>query len=224
MKLKVLDNEDGGSLREAVYQTLKNSILTGELAPDERLMEIPIAHTLGVSRTPVREAIRRLEKEQLVVINPRCGARVAAITDKDVKDALKVRIVAEDMAVRLAAASITKEQLDNMRFHNEQMHIAMKQGDIQRISDEDNLLHEIIFEAAGNRVLRLMNDMLEEHVLRYRVEYIRRLHNYDALIEEHNEIIHAIEAGDELEASRLLTEHITRQRDCICRIIQEKSE
>ena len=98
-------------LRDVVFQTLRQAILKGELQPGERLMEIKLAETLGVSRTPIREAIRKLELEGLVVMIPRKGAAVANITEKDTKDVLEVRRTLEMFAVEVACDRITEEQL-----------------------------------------------------------------------------------------------------------------
>ena len=96
-------------LRDVVFNTLRQAILRGELKPGERLMEIQLANKLGVSRTPIREAIRKLELEGLVLMIPRKGAEVAEITEKSLKDVLEIRRALEDLAVRLACEKITKE-------------------------------------------------------------------------------------------------------------------
>ena len=101
-KLKVNMNEYL-PLRDVVFNTLRQAIITGEFAPGERLMEIALANRLGVSRTPVREAIRKLELEGLVVMIPRKGAEVARITEKDLRDVLEVRCSLEELAAELAA-------------------------------------------------------------------------------------------------------------------------
>ena len=102
-------------LRDVVFQTLRQAILKGELQPGERLMEIKLAETLGVSRTPIREAIRKLELEGLVVMIPRKGAAVANITEKDTKDVLEVRRTLEMFAVEVACDRITEEQLIQLK-------------------------------------------------------------------------------------------------------------
>ena len=94
-------------LREVVFNTLRQAILKGELKPGERLMEIALAEKLGVSRTPIREAMRKLELEGLVVMVPRRGAQVANITEKDLNDVLEVRITLENMAIEKACANMT---------------------------------------------------------------------------------------------------------------------
>ncbi len=220
----ILDTGDGISLRDSVYKIIKQAIMTGELAPDERLMEIPIANKLGVSRTPVREAVKRLEKEQLVIINPRCGARVAAITDKDVTDALEVRLSVENMAVRLAVHCITPEQIARLRKYNESMAMAVRNNDISGISEADYSIHRIICESTGNNVLMTIMGILEEHVIRFRVEDIRSTVDYAQLLQEHNELIAALEQRDEDGAAIVITKHISNQLGRIRRIIQQKAE
>lgn len=97
-------------LRDVVFQTLRQAILKGELEPGERLMEIQLAERLGVSRTPVREAIRKLELEGLVVMVPRKGAEVASITEKNMRDVLEVRKALEELAVTLACQRMDESQ------------------------------------------------------------------------------------------------------------------
>ena len=94
-------------LRDVVFNTLRQAILRGELKPGERLMEIQLANKLGVSRTPIREAIRKLELEGLVLMIPRKGAEVAEITEKSLKDVLEVRRALEELAVEIACEKMT---------------------------------------------------------------------------------------------------------------------
>ena len=213
---------EGESLRDSVYNSLKKAIMTGVLLPDERLMEIPIANQLGVSRTPVREAIQRLEKELLVISSPRCGAKVAGITYKAVKDALDVRIGVETMVVRFAAENITVDQLEELKSINNEIRQTLDEGNVVKISDLDNLLHRKIVEATGNNVLKDIMRMLEEHVLRYRYEYIKSIKGSNRIVEEHDLIIEALENKDVEAASKYMMEHISRQQEEICKIIYDK--
>ena len=102
-------------LRDVVFNTLRQAILKGELQPGERLMEIQLATKLGVSRTPVREAIRKLELEGLVLMIPRKGAEVADITEKSLRDVLEVRQALEELAVQLACDKITEEEIEELK-------------------------------------------------------------------------------------------------------------
>ena len=98
-------------LRDVVFQTLREAILRGDLKPGERLMELHLASKLGVSRTPIREAIHMLQQEGLVVTVPRRGAEVAKMTEKDMEDVLLIREALEILAVQLACDNITEEQI-----------------------------------------------------------------------------------------------------------------
>lgn len=218
----LLYSGEGESLRDSVYNSLKKAIMTGVLLPDERLMEIPIANQLGVSRTPVREAIQRLEKELLVISSPRCGAKVAGITYKAVKDALDVRIGVETMVVRFAVENITNDQLEELKSINNEIRQTLDEGNVVKISDLDNLLHRKIVEATGNNVLKDIMRMLEEHVLRYRYEYIKSIKGSSRIVEEHDLIIEALENKDVEAASKYMMEHISRQQEEICKIIYDK--
>ena len=160
-------------LRDVVFQTLRNAILKGELKPGERLMEIQLAQKLGVSRTPVREALRKLELEGLVIMIPRRGAIVADITVQDLNDVLEVRSALEELAVKKACDGATDEQLK-----------ALKQAanDFKRCADGDDLLgcveadmqfHEIIYAATNNKRLQQMLLNLREQMYRYRFEYLK---------------------------------------------------
>ena len=102
-------------LRDVVFNTLRQAILRGELKPGERLMEIQLANKLGVSRTPIREAIRKLELEGLVLMIPRKGAEVAEITEKSLKDVLEVRRALEELAVEIACEKMTAQQIEELK-------------------------------------------------------------------------------------------------------------
>ncbi|MCM1307283.1 MAG: GntR family transcriptional regulator, partial [Butyrivibrio sp.] len=133
-EINFVDKGEGVSLRDMVYFELKEAIMRGELAPGLRLMEIPIAERLGVSRTPVREAVKRLEEDGLVIITPGCGAKVSEIRGKDVTDALDVRIVVETMAVRLAAKNISAGQVDELKRINAEMRRAIMEKNTAALS------------------------------------------------------------------------------------------
>ncbi len=222
-KLK-LNMENGTSLRDAVYETLKDAILTGEMKPGERIMEIPIADQLGVSRTPVREALHRLQEENLVIIQPKCGAKVADITEKSVRDALAVRTTIEEMSVRLAARNHSADVVNKLREINTAIETAVREQDIETIFACDKNLHRVICDAADNPVLSSVTAFLDDLVLRYRIEYVKCIEDCGQLTVEHGELVDAIEAGNEELAVKLIREHISNQNDRICSMIRNKVE
>ena len=139
-------------LRDVVFNTLRTSILTGELKPGERLMEIHLADKLGVSRTPIREAIRKLELEGLVTMIPRRGAEVAQITEKNLRDVLEVRRALDALAVELACERITEDELAELKKACENFELETKRGNANQVAQADVELHDIILKASGNDV------------------------------------------------------------------------
>lgn len=207
-------------LRDVVFQTLRQAILKGELQPGERLMEIKLAERLGVSRTPIREAIRKLELEGLVVMVPRKGAAVANITEKDTKDVLEVRRTLEMFAVEVACDRIGKEQLEQLKKAARDFEASKGSMDVIRIAETDMQFHEIIYEATQNERLVQMLNNLRENMYRYRIEYLKDSNYYDSLMSEHREILEAIEAGDKQRARACMESHINNQQRAVIRKIK----
>ena len=199
-------------LRDVVFQTLRQAILKGELQPGERLMEIKLAESLGVSRTPIREAIRKLELEGLVVMIPRKGAAVANITEKDTKDVLEVRRTLEMFAVEVACDRITEEQLVELKKAAKEFEASKGSMDLIRIAETDMNFHEIIYEAPQNERLVQMLNNLRENMYRYRIEYLKDPNYYDSLVKEHQEILCAIEKKDKEYARKCMRDHIDNQQ------------
>ena len=139
-------------LRDVVFNTLRDAILHGELLPGERLMEITLANRLGVSRTPVREAIRKLELEGLVIMVPRKGAQVAQITEKDLNDVLEVRLGLEELAMQFACERIGEPQLEQIREAALEFEQVMESDDITELAQADVKFHELIYEATKTGV------------------------------------------------------------------------
>ena len=161
-------------LRDVVFNTLRQAILRGELKPGERLMEIRLANQLGVSRTPIREAIRMLELEGLVIMIPRKGAQVAQITEKDLNDVLEVRLGLEELATRFACERIRSEALGDLYRASRKFESLLETDDLQALAKADVEFHDIIYQATDNaRLVQLLNN-LREQMYRYRIEYLKK--------------------------------------------------
>ena len=207
-------------LRDVVFNTLRQAILTGELKPGERLMEIHLANKLGVSRTPIREAIRKLELEGLVTMIPRRGAEVAQITEKGMNDVLEVRRAMDALCVELACDRITPEELEQLREACDGFEAAVKTKDVKKIAQADVALHDIIVQATGNqRLIQLVNN-LSEQMYRYRFEYIKDSSQHERLVEEHRIIYQSIVQKDKETASQAAKTHIDNQERSIIRQIR----
>ncbi len=202
-------------LREVVFHTLRDAILRGELEPGEHLMEVQLANKLGVSRTPIREAIRQLQTEGLVIMTPRKGAVVAEITREDLTDVLEVRITLEKMAVALACENINQEEIARLKKCQQELENMLGNEKLTEIANKDEEFHDIIYEASGNkRLIQILNN-LREQLYRYRIEYIKDEQKWVILVEEHNALIVAIENKDVDEAKKVIRKHIDNQRQTI---------
>lgn len=209
-------------LRDVVFNTLRQAILRGELKPGERLMEIQLANKLGVSRTPVREAIRKLELEGLVLMIPRKGAEVADISEKSLKDVLEVREALEELAARLACDKITKEGINRLKEAAQDFRSALKSNDITQMAEADVRFHDVICNATENQKLGQLLNNLREQMYRYRIEYLKDQHVYEKLLSEHEEIIRHIEKGEKDEAARVVSRHIENQAQAVADVIRTK--
>lgn len=209
-------------LRDVVFKTLRQAILRGELKPGERLMEIQLANKLGVSRTPIREAIRKLELEGLVLMIPRRGAEVAEITEKSLRDVLEVRKALEELSVELACDRVTEEDLKELEKAAEEFQRITKNGDVTEIAEADVHFHDIIYRAADNQRLTQLLNNLGEQMYRYRVEYLKNPEVYGQLMHEHEQIITHIRKHEKEEAVRITCEHIDNQVAAVSDLIRTK--
>lgn len=204
-------------LRDVVFNTLRQAILRGELKPGERLMEIALSRRLGVSRTPVREAIRMLELEGLVKMVPRKGAQVAQITEQDLNDVLEVRLGLEELAVQFACMRITEEELKALENSVQMFEQAMNQDDLTVLAEADVKFHEIIYNATHNRRLVQIINNIREQMYRYRIEYLKDVESRKTLVKEHYAIWASLKNRDVQNARKHIGVHIRNQQDAILR-------
>lgn len=202
-------------LRDIVFNTLRKAILKGELAPGERLMEKQLAEKMGVSRTPIREAIRKLELEGLVVMIPRKGAEVAMITEQDIKDVLEVRAALEGLAVSLACEKMTEEDRENFLRVNKEFTEAAGKMDVETVIQKDVEFHDTIYGATRNEKLIQIINNLREQIYRFRVEYIRQMDDFSGLVKEHEEIVNSIINKESITAKEIAAKHIENQEKAV---------
>ncbi len=207
-------------LRDEVFFTLRDRILKGELSPGDRLMEIPLAEKLGVSRTPVREAIRLLEREGLAITIPRRGAQVARMTEKDLSDVLEVREALDELAAEKACKNMNDEIIEKLSAAIDEFKRAARSDDIKVIVEADEAFHHIIYEAADNPRLLSIVDNLKEQMYRFRFEYIRGEESYDTLISEHLSIIEGLKKKDVDFVKKMMHTHLQNQIEAVRQIIK----
>ncbi|MDD3361915.1 MAG: GntR family transcriptional regulator [Hespellia sp.] len=209
-------------LRDVVFNTLRQAILRGELKPGERLMEIQLANKLGVSRTPIREAMRKLENEGLVLMVPRKGAEVAEITEKSLRDVLEVRRALEELCVQLACDKMTKEGIEELRKAAEEFEEVVDSEDITVVAAKDVAFHDIIYAATDNPKLIALLNNLREQMYRFRAEYLKRDEFHPQLLKEHKQIIEGILNHRKDEAAKIMCQHIDNQVEAVIDIIRHK--
>ena len=220
-----LEAGENRSLREAVYQTLRRAILTNELKPGERLMEMRLASELGVSRTPVREAIHLLEREALVKQEPHRGVVVAQITLKQLRDVLELRSMLEELAVRLACERAKEEDFDRLREAADRFAQAVEEkADVTELAARDVAFHDVIYHMTDNEKLIQMVANLWEQIYRYRIEYLKDTRRGETLAREHQELVAALCAKEEEAAIRMARLHIANQELAIARKLEGEKE
>ncbi|TCT15333.1 GntR family transcriptional regulator [Natranaerovirga pectinivora] len=199
---------DKYSLRGRVFHRIREDILTGKYKENESLKETSISNELGVSRTPVREAIRQLELEGLVSIIPNKGAVVMGINDKDIKDIYAIRSLLEGLCARWAVDNLTDIKLEKLEeiiclcdFH-------ISKGHFEHLYELDNRFHEALYDAANSRTLKHILSDFHHYVQRVRKASLASTDRAIKSIEEHKAILEAIKAKDKDKAEELANLHI----------------
>lgn len=210
-----LDIQNHRPLREIVYEELKMQILKGQIVPGTRMMEVEMAEEMGVSRTPIREAIRKLEKEGLVTIEPRKGAYASQISTKDMVDILEVRQNMEGLAAFYAAMRMNDEQKRKLAEISEAYNKAVIENNTPDMIKYDTAFHHLVVEGSGNKMLVNMVEQLQELVLRFRYIYYDDFKRAEKMPREHKVIYDAIVNGDTEKARRAADVHIDRLKKLV---------
>lgn len=210
--LSKINIEEYKPLRDLVFENLREAILKGDLTPGQRLMEIQLAESLGVSRTPVREAIRKLELEGFVIMEARKGAYVADISIKEISEVLEVRASLEGLAAYLATERISDEEIKELEEIVKSMN---KNLTIEELLEKDVEFHECIFRISNNKKLHNIITSLWEQVYRFRVTYISDNESIPNIIKEHNIILDAIKDRNSELAKKYAKEHIKKAEQFI---------
>lgn len=202
-------------LRDVVFNTLRQAILKGELKPGERLMEIALAERLGVSRTPIREAMRKLEQEGLVVMIPRKGAYVDGISLKDIHEVYEIRAALEALALELAAKYITDEELDELALQVKEEEALTDAGRLNEIIFIDSSFHDLIYQYARNSKLTQFVEILQEQFKRFRALPLGGSARSNTALEEHQQILEALKNHDSILAAQLAKKHIAGAEEAL---------
>lgn len=199
---------DRYSLRGRVFHTIRENILSGRYGQHEELRENTIARELGVSRTPVREALRQLELEGLVRIVPNKGAYVTGITEKDIKDIYAARSLLEGRCTRWAAENITSEQIEKLEENLELSEFYAQRRNYSQVCELDTKFHEILYAASNSRMFNHLLSDFHHYVERVRRISLAAKGRAEESNREHWRILEAIKSRDETLAEELATEHV----------------
>ena len=206
-------------LRDVVFNTLRDAILSGKLLPGERLMENQLAEKLGVSRTPIREALRMLELENLVELVPRKGAQVLDMSEKDIRNVLEIRCSLEVLAVELACERMNEEQVKELKELGQKFVEYGQDGDLEQAVHYDEKFHDLIFISTGNdKLIQIINN-LRIQLYRYRIAFLKG-ETIDVITMHHNDIINAIETHQQEAGSKAAAIHVKHQAEVILKSLK----
>lgn len=210
------------NLSEAVYEVIKEGLVNGTLEPGTKIKEEEIARQLGVSRTPVREAIHKLEREGLVEIIPRYGTFIVSISPKDVREIYDIRGALEALALRSGFSRIDKKKLLEMGELHKRCEQPVKKGDLDSFIEVDAKFHDLIIKASGNdRLIRLMWN-LKNQIRVSKLESLSVPGRAEKSLKEHENIISAVFEGDKEKAERLLREHSDKAKENLLRLLKKR--
>lgn len=209
-------------LRELVFESLREAIINGTLRPGERLMEVQLAEDMGVSRTPVREAIRKLELEGFAVMVPRKGAYVAGISVKDISEVFEIRAALEGLAAGLAAERIAADELEELERHLVKVNEYTEANDLKSLVETDTSFHDILYKASRNERLVQIISNLREQIQRFRTTSLAVPGRMKEALIEHKEIVEAISDRNVAQAQNLAQQHVENAENSMLEALQHQ--
>lgn len=205
------------SLADAVFDKIEKDILTGVYKKGDILTEIELSKVLNVSRTPIRESIRRLEQDNLIKETGK-GHVVLGVSQQDIIDIYDIRLKIEGYAASLCAQNITKEKLEEMREVVYLLEFYTQKNITDKIKGADSVFHELIYENSGSEIYNWILSSLHKKIQKIRSVSVSDPTRADKAVLEHKAIFDAIEKGDAEMAEKLMTDHINNARNNILKI------
>ncbi len=209
------------SLREEVYDSLKKSILHGKLKGGQRLIEEQLAHQIGISRTPVREAFHRLERDELVTRLPKGGFAVREFTKEDVEEIFGIRSALESYAVFLATFHISPEKISHLEKKIVETEKALKSRDNDKVVQLHTEFHDLLYKSCkSNKLIEMINNF-RDYFYRYRPALLRTEKTIRESIEDHRRMLEAMKKKNPRLVERLVRNHLTKGKEIIIKEINE---
>lgn len=209
------------SLREEVYESLRRSIIHGKLKGGQRLIEETLAHQVGISRTPVREAFHKLERDDLVVRLPKGGFSVKKFTREDVEEIFGIRSALESYAAYLATIHITPEKLALLEKKSEESEKALDSLDFDKVVQLHTEFHDILYKTSKSKKLAEMINNFSDYFYRYRPALIHTENGFKHSLNDHRRMIEGMKRNNPRLVERLVRKHLERGKEIILKEIDE---
>lgn len=203
-----LNLKDKQSLSSKVFKYIRDGIIEGRYQTGEYLVETKLAEELGISRTPIREALKQLELEELAVSIPNRGVVVQGLSSQDVEDIFAIRLTLEGQAAYWAAQRIQQPEIDRLNELADLMELYTRRQDIVNLARLDTEFHEIIYEACDSRMLKHILASLHQNISRARKSSLNLPNRPEKSLEEHRAIMEAIERRQPEQAKAQMESHI----------------
>jgi len=213
-----------GPLRDQAYASIKNAIITAQFEPNQRLIEKKMAAHIGTSRTPVREALQKLEKEGLIFRRPRTGFAVKGVTEEEVEDILDLQCMLEGYAARLATSRITEDEIRSLEDLIGRQEDCLQNSDAELFIRLDGEFHDAIHKAAKNTRLYDLVQGLRDYISRYRVIVFQSQSGLSLSVKDHKEIVNLMRTKHAREIERLIGKHIIRGKNIIKKRIRREGQ
>jgi DNA-binding GntR family transcriptional regulator len=210
------------SLREEVYESLKKSILHGKLKGGQRLIEETLADQIGISRTPVREAFHKLERDDLVTKLPKGGFAVREFTKEDVDEIFGIRSALESYAAYLATLHISSEKISQLEKKVKESEDALAKGDDEKLVQLNTEFHDLIYKSSKSKKLTEMINNFRDYFYRYRSLLLRTEKGTNYSIDDHRRMLEAMRKKNPRLVERLVRIHLVRGKDIILKEVSEK--
>ncbi|MBW2038468.1 MAG: GntR family transcriptional regulator [Deltaproteobacteria bacterium] len=208
------------TLREVVYERIKRGIQRGEFKAKERLIEQRLAEDLGVSRTPIREAVSRLEQEGMLDKVPRGGIVVRGTTNEEIEEVFGLRAILESYAASLATKKMGEKVLTNLQGIIDRSQQALERGNIDKFIQLNTEFHEVIYRSSRSDKLYQMINNLRDYFYKYRVFILRIKGMPQMSLRDHQLMVQAMREGNTQKVEELVKEHILRGRERLLKAIE----
>lgn len=222
--LKQIPLDSYRPLRDVVVDNIRQAIISGQFPAGMRLMELQLAEEMGVSRTPVREAIRKMELEGLVVMIPRRGAYVADISIKDINEVYEIRTALDVLAAGLAAERIGDDEIREMKTLLDADKPLVAAKDYPWIIENDTAFHDIIYKASRNRRCMNIISNLREQITTIRGRSMPYPGRLDDMIREHQAIYDAIAQRSVDKAQKAVRTHMENAERTLLKVIEAQEK